>query len=103
MKRVVTTNATILCSHGGRVVLDAGQQIASSEGSLILREGDVVGRPIVGCGRKKKRCTTVVSATGTSPTLTVVGRPAHLETLTGMTNRGGTIRVVDPGQSIVLA
>jgi hypothetical protein len=103
MKRVVTTNATILCSHGGRVVLDAHQHAVTAGGSLMLRDGDLVGRAISGCGKKKRKCTIVVGATGTNPNVLVAGQPVHLESLTGVTNGGGTIRVVDPGQATVLA
>lgn len=103
MTRVVNTNATILCSHGGRVVLEAMQHVVEAQGSLVLREGDLVGRPIVGCGKSKRKCTRVLSATGVNPNVIVAGRPVHLETLTGTTNGSGTLHVADPGLTAVFA
>ncbi len=104
MTLVVTTNATILCKHNGRVMLDAKQQVVTSDGSLILREGDLVGQPIMGCEKSKGKCTTVASTTGgVSRTLQVVGRAAHLETLKGATDKGATIYVMDPGQTTIHA
>lgn len=103
MQRVVTTNATILCSHGGRVVLSAAQDTVEAGASLVLRMGDLVGLPIEGCRKSKRRCTRVLSATGTSANVSVQGQLVHTEILTGTTNGSGTLHVADPGQSDVFA
>jgi hypothetical protein len=110
MPLLVTTNATILCAHGGRVVLTPKQTTVTAGGAPILRETDLIGAPIAGCAQPpspgSKPCTTVVSVipgTGTSTTAFVGGLPAHTQTLSGVTDGvpPGTIMVVDPGQTTV--
>lgn len=112
MPFVITTSATIMCAHGGRVQLMPKQQTVLAGGAPILRETDLIGAPVVGCAQpptvSSKPCTTVVSTipmSGTASTLLVGGMPAHTQTVTGMTDGvpPGTIQVVDPGQQQVQA
>ena len=49
MPSIVTTNDTILCSHGGTVVLTPKQTVVVAQGGAVLRETDLIGAPIVGC------------------------------------------------------
>ena len=51
MGLVVTTNATILCAHGGRVTLTPRQTTVTIQGGPVLRETDLVGAPILGCAQ----------------------------------------------------
>jgi hypothetical protein len=109
MPPVVTTNATILCAHGGRVTLLPKQMQVAASGGMLLCEPDLVGSPIVGCAQvpspSSKPCTTVVSTLpgSTSMKVMVGGRPAYVATLQGMTDGvpPGMITVVDPGQTTV--
>jgi len=109
MPPVVTTNATILCVHGGRVTLLPKQTQVVAGGGMVLCEPDLVGSPIVGCAQPPspgtKPCTLVVSTLpgSTSMKVMVAGRPAYVATLTGMTDGvpPGMITVVDPGQTTV--
>jgi hypothetical protein len=111
MPLIVTTNATILCSHGGQVVLAPHQTEAVIQGGSILCDPDLMGAPIAGCAQpastSSKPCTTVVAVLpgSTAPTVTVGGRPAYTSALTGMTDGvpPGTISVVDPGQTVASA
>lgn len=111
MPPVITSNATILCSHGGRVTLVPHQDTTLIQGGMVLAEPDLVGAVIVGCAQPPspgtKPCTTVVSTLpgSTSPKATVAGRPAYIATLTGITDGvpPGTLVVADPGQSVVEA
>jgi hypothetical protein len=108
---VVTTNATIMCIHGGRVMLVPKQTSVQVQGGMVLCEGDLVGAPIVGCAQPptiaSKPCTLVVSTLpgGSSPRVTVAGRPAHIATLSGITDGvpPGAIMVASPGQMAVQA
>lgn len=101
---VLTTNATILCSHGGRVVLSAKQDSVEAHGSFVLREGDLIGLPIEGCRKPKRPCTTVLTVVlGVNPRVRAQGAAVHLPTLTGTTDGPGTLSVVDPGQTTVQA
>ena len=73
MPPVVTTNDTIMCIHGGTVVLTPKQTVVTAQGGAVLRETDLIGAPIVGCAQPpsiaSKPCTTVVSTLpgGTRP------------------------------------
>jgi hypothetical protein len=111
MPPIVTSNATILCVHGGKVTLIPKQMQVLAGGGPILCEPDLVGSPIVGCALvpspSTKPCTAVVSTLPGSTSLKVVvgGRPAYVASLSGMTDGvpPGTIMVVDPGQTTVQA
>jgi hypothetical protein len=109
MPPIVTTNATILCAHGGTVVLVPRQMQVTIQGGAVLCEGDLVGAPVVGCAQpptpSTKPCTTVVSTLpgSSSPRVAVGGKPVYLATLTGLTDGvpPGAIMVVSPGQASV--
>jgi hypothetical protein len=108
---VITRNATIVCSHGGRVTLVPRQSQVFIDGAEILCEPDLVKAPIIGCTQpasvSTKPCTLVVSTApgSSSPTITVGGRPAYLATLGGVTDGvpPGTVAVRDPGQTTLQA
>ena len=111
MPPIVTTNDTIICIHGGTVVLTPKQGVVTASGGPVLRETDLIGAPIVGCTQppsiSSKPCTTVVSTLpgGSAPTVLVGGLPAHVSTLSGITDGvpPGTISVVAPGAPTVQA
>src|SRR5690348_12064898 len=111
MPPIVTSNATIMCVHGGQVTLIPKQTQVVIQGGAVLCEGDLVGAPIIGCAQPPspgtKPCTMVVSTLpgGSVPTVLAGGRPVHIATLTGMTDGvpPGVIQVVSPGQMTVLA
>ena len=109
MPPLVTTSATIICSHGGQVTLLPKQTTVQIKGGMVMCEPDLVGSPIAGCAQapspSTKPCTMVVSTLPGSTSLKVMvgGRPAYLATLTGLTDGvpPGTITVVNPGQTVV--
>ena len=109
MPPIVTSNASIMCIHGGQVTLIPKQTQVTIQGGAILCEGDLVGAPIVGCAQPPspgtKPCTMVVSTLPGSTSLKVMvsGRPAYVATLSGVTDGvpPGTIIVSYPGQAIV--
>ena len=111
MPPIVTTNDTIMCIHGGTVVLTPKQTRVLAQGGAVLRETDLIGAPIVGCAQPPsiatKPCTTVVSTLpgGSAPTVLVGGLPAHISTLSGITDGvpPGTIMVANPGAPLVQA
>jgi hypothetical protein len=111
MGLVVTSNAKIICAHGGQVTLVPRQTAVTVQGGAVMRETDLIGAPIIGCAQppsvSSKPCTTVVSTLpgGSSPTVTVGGLPAHIDTLSGVTDGvpPGTISVVFAGQTTVSA
>ncbi len=106
MPPIVTSNATILCVHGGQVVLVPSQAQVTIQGGAVLCEPDIVGAAIVGCAQPPTTntvpCTAVVSALpgSTSLTVSVNGQPAYVATLSGITDGipPGAIMVADPGQ-----
>jgi hypothetical protein len=109
MPPIVTSNATILCVHGGQVVLVPSQTQVTIQGGAVLCEPDIMGAPIVGCAQPPTPstvpCTVVVSALpgSTSLTVSVNGQPAYVATLSGITDGipPGAIMVADPGQTQV--
>ena len=111
MPPVVTSNATIMCVHGGQVTLIPKQTQVMIQGGAVLCEGDLVGAPIVGCVQPlspgTKLCTIVVSILLGSSSLKVLvaGRPAYVATLQGITDGvpPGTLIVANPGQASVQA
>jgi hypothetical protein len=111
MGYVVTTNARIVCAHGGQVTLVPRQATVTIQGAPILRETDIMGAPIVGCAQppsvSTKPCTLVVSVMpgGSAPAVSAAGMPVHLDALTGMTDGvpPGTVMVVSAGQTTVQA
>ncbi len=109
MPPIITSNATILCSHGGQVMLVPHQESTLIQGGAVLAEPDLVGAVIVGCAQPPspgtKPCTTVASTLpgSTSPKVVVAGGPAYVATLAGITDGvpPGTLIVASPGQTIV--
>ena len=90
MPPIVTTNATIMCVHGGQVMLVPKQTQVTIQGGSVLCEGDLSGAPIVGCALAPspgtKPCTTVISTLPGSSAPTVSGPRAArclLATLSG--------------------
>lgn len=111
MGLVVTTNAKIICAHGGQVTLAPRQTTVTIQGGAVLRETDLMGAPILGCAQPPspgtKPCTTVISVLpgGSAPKVAAGGMPVHLDSLSGMTDGvpPGTISVISPGQTTVQA
>ncbi len=111
MPPVVTSNAVIMCSHGGQVTLVPKQTQVTIQGGAVLCEPDLVGAPIVGCAQPPTPstvpCTVVVSTLPGSTSLKafVGGRPAYVATLAGITDGvpPGTLIVTSPGQTTVQA
>jgi hypothetical protein len=103
---LVTTNAVILCIHGGKVTPIPSQTSVLIDGAPVLCATDLLGAPIAGCPvpptPATKPCTTVASVLPGSWSLKVLvaGRPALVATATGLTDGlpPGTIQVVFPGQ-----
>jgi hypothetical protein len=108
---VLTTNAVIMCPHGGRVTLAPRQTTVQIQGGTVLCEGDLIGQPVVGCAQPptptSKPCLVVLSTLpgSSSPKVAVGGRPVHLASLTGLTDGipPGMVTVVNPGQTVVQA
>ncbi len=109
MSFLLTTGASIVCIHGGRVTLTPRQATVTVQGAPVLRETDILGAPIIGCAQPPspgtKPCTSVVSVLpgGSAPTVSAGGLPVHLDTLSGITDGvpPGTVMVVSPGQTTV--
>lgn len=109
MTLILTSQAKVMCSHGGTVTLIPRQGTVTIRGAPVMCVPDVVGAPIVGCTQPPtpttKPCTTVVSILPGSWSLKVLvgGKPAYVATLTGMTDGvpPSPITVVYPGQELV--
>ncbi len=109
MPPIVTSNAVIMCAHGGQVTLIPKQAVVTIAGGAVLCEPDLVGCPIVGCAQPPspgtKPCTLVVSTLPGSTSLKVAvgGRPAYVATLSGLTDGvpPGALIVTFPGQTTV--
>jgi len=109
MPPVLTTNAVLVCSHGGQVTLIPRQVQVFAQGAPILRLVDLIGAPIVGCSQPPTPvtvpCTAVVSPLpgSTSLTVSVNGIPALIATTTAITNGvpPGVVTVISPGQFAV--
>ena len=111
MPPIVTSNATIMCVHGGQVTLIPKQtQVVIQGGACAVRRGPrrVAHRRL--CPATKpgtKPCTAVVSTLpgSTSLKVLVAGRPAYVATLQGITDGvpPGTLIVANPGQASVQA
>jgi hypothetical protein len=108
MPTIVTTNAVIMCPHGGRAVLTPRQATTVVQGAPALCEPDLAGAPIVGCAQpptpSTKPCTMVVSTLpgSTSLRITAAGRPVYLDTLTALTDGvpPGIATVVTSGTTV---
>ena len=49
MPPLLTTNAVLMCPHGGQVTLIPRQVQVLAQGAPVLRLVDLIGAPIVGC------------------------------------------------------
>jgi hypothetical protein len=109
MPPLLTTNAVLMCPHGGQVTLIPRQFQVLAQGAPVLRLVDLVGAPIVGCLQPPTPatvpCTLVVSPLPGSTSLTVMisGIPALIATATAITNGvpPGVVTVISPGQFVV--
>jgi hypothetical protein len=107
---VVTTNASIMCTHGGQVVIVPRPGKLTSQTGTVLCEPDLVGAGIIGCTQAPsattKPCTSVVSMQpgSSSLKLSVGGRPAYLASLVGVTDGvpPATVTVASPGQTLLV-
>src|SRR5437879_13316661 len=88
---ILTSSATIMCVHGGRVTVIPRQVTTMIQGNPVICEPDLVGAPIVGCTQPptiaSKPCTAGVSTFPGSTSLKVLvgGRRAYVATWTGIT------------------
>jgi hypothetical protein len=112
MGKVLTSSATITCSHGGTVKPVPSQQKLTVDGTPVLVDGDLVGATVSGCtnvpppqGRVPCSATTSMSA-GAATKLTVGGKGVLLDSASGQTNSTpapGTFSVSDAGQTKLTA
>lgn len=106
MPPLLTTNAVIMCAHGGKVTPIPSQAQVLVDGAPALCLPDLVGAPITGCALPPtpvtKPCTSTIAALPGSWSLKVlvVGRPALIATAIGLTDSvpPGTFQVLFPGQ-----
>ena len=111
MPLVLTSGATLLCPHGGRVVIRPSQQRVTVDGQPVVCRPSLEGAPIAGCLQpptpSTKPCTLLVATNpgSTSEVVSVDGMAAYLSTLTGMTDGvpPGIVSVADAGQRTVQA
>jgi hypothetical protein len=110
---VVTAAATVLCSHGGRSALSAGQLKLTVASTPVLRADEVAGKPVVACPNQPTPATpgllpclvlTAPSSGGTS-VLTVDASPVLLANASGTTasSPAGTWGVTAAGQGVLNA
>ena len=92
---IITTNAKIMCAHGGQVTLIPKQFKVLAGGAPVVCLGDLVGAPIVGCAQPPTPttapCVTVVSEipipmVGMSPKVMVMAKPVLLAGINGITS-----------------
>jgi hypothetical protein len=95
MPKALTVGSSLVCAHGGTVVLKPSQSILTVDGSAVLVVGDLDGAPISGCPTPvsvapapvTKPCLTVVSMTSPpSAKLSVGGKPVLIDTAQGLTD-----------------
>lgn len=111
MPPIVTAAATIMCIHGGQVMITPKQAQVTAGGAPVLREGDLSAAPIVGCLQPPtpatKPCTMVVSTLpgSSNPMVTAGGLPVLTAALSGITDGvpPGAITCANPGQVTVQA
>jgi hypothetical protein len=110
---IVTSAAKIMCAHGGQVTLIPKQLKGLAGGAPVLCVGDIVGSPIVGCAQPPTPvtapCLVVASEiplpmVGMSPKVLVMGKPALLAGINGITSGvpPSPLIVAFPGQVKVL-
>ena len=118
MPPVVNASATILCAHGGTVVVTPRQTKVLAGGSPILRASDLAGVPIAGCAIPpspgSKPGLTVISVapipgSTVSAKVMVMGEPALIApgppwtAVTDCVPPTPLLNVVNPGQMTVQA
>jgi hypothetical protein len=110
MPKVLTTAATVVCSHQGRVQIpSAGQSKLKVGTDSVLVDGDLVGKTISGCLNNPtpanpsfKPCTSTTSMlAGTASKLKADSKAVLLENANGATDSTppGTWSVQAPGQT----
>jgi len=111
---IVTSNAKIMCAHGGQVTLIPKQMKVLVGGAPVMCVGDIMGSPIVGCAQPPTPvtapCLVVASEipipmVGMSPTVMVMSKPVLLAGINGITSGipPSPLIVAFPGQVKVLA
>jgi hypothetical protein len=110
MAAVLTTAATVMCSHGGTVQLSASQHKLTVAGQPVLVDGDLVGATVSGCGQPSSQSTSPCMTTtsmiaGAALKLTAGGNGVLLKSANGITDSlpPGTWSVSDAGQSKLTA
>ena len=109
MTKVITTKATITCSHKGTVKLSSRSTLKVDENPVLVK-GDVADLAVQGCtntdaSQGQKPCTKLTTLdAGEASKLRLSGDPAKpvlLDTATGATDSTplGTWSVQDPGQT----
>jgi hypothetical protein len=110
---IITSAAKIMCAHGGQVTLIPKQFKVLAGGQPVMCVGDLVGSPIVGCAQPPTPatapCLVVASEipipmVGMSPKVLVMGKPALLAGINGITSGVPPSPLIDtfPGQVKVL-
>jgi hypothetical protein len=109
---VLTSNAVIVCDHGGKVTVLPHQEKVTIQGGLVLCLGDLIEAPIAGCTQVApgtKPCTTVLPAPplpgSVSANVSIDGSPVHLEGFTALTDGvpPASVNVLFAGQALVQA
>ena len=110
MPAVLTTAATLKCSHGGTLQVSASNSQLEADGKPVLVEADLLAATVPDCPNKNTSagqtpCLTVTVLLGKSLNLTVAGQPVLLESATGLTTSvpPGTWSVSSAGQSLLEA
>jgi len=111
---VITSGATIMCAHGGKVQLIPKQVKVLAGGQPVMCVGDIVGSPIAGCAQPTTavtvQCLAVASEipipmVGMSPKVLINGKPVLLGGINGLTSGvpPSPLIVAFPGQVKALA
>jgi hypothetical protein len=107
---VLTSEAVIMCDHGGKVQPIPHQEKVTIQGAPVLCLGDLVGAPIVGCplaSPSTKPCTTVDAPLpgGVSESMFIDGDPVHVDAFSATTDSvpPAAVSVVFAGQALVQA
>ncbi len=108
---VLTSEAVIMCAHGGKVQPSPQQEKVTIQGAPVLCLGDLLAAPIVGCpvvvSPTTKPCTTVAAPLpgSVSTSMFIDGKPVHVDGFTGATDGlpSATVSVVFAGQALVQA
>jgi hypothetical protein len=110
MPAVLTTVATVMCSHGGSVALATSQHKLTIDGKPVLVDGDLAGATISGCTQPQSNTTAPCKSTtsmilGAASKLTAGGIGVLLDTANGLTDSlpPGTWSVASAGQAKVTA